>query len=272
MSKLKVLIVSQEINPFLPKSELSVASKKIPQAIQDLGKEVRLFMPRFGSINERRHQLHEVIRLSGLNLVINDTDHPLIIKVASVPGARMQTYFIDSESYFKRKATLVDENEAQFEDNDERSMFFARGVLETVKKLGWKPDIIHCHGYFSSLVPLYIKKYYGDDPHYENAKIVTSLYDTEFDGAWNKEMASKLTMDGFAKEDISNLEDPTYINLCKESLSLSDGVVYGSENISEELKQYVNSLNVETLNHGGDEINGKHFSEFYDKIAAEVLT
>lgn len=157
MEKKKVLFISQEISPFLPKSEVCLSARGIAQGIQESGKEIRVFTPRFGVINERRHQLHEVIRLSGMNLIIDDTDHPLIIKVASISQARMQVYFIDNEEYFKRKNTVVDENEVEYADNDERSMFFCRGVLETVKKLGWQPDVIHCSGWMTALMPMYLK-------------------------------------------------------------------------------------------------------------------
>lgn len=158
MKNTKVLFISQEITPYLPESEMALIGRNLPQGIQERGKEIRTFMPRYGCINERRNQLHEVIRLSGMNLVIDDTDHPLIIKVASIQSARMQVYFIDNEDYFHRKFTLSDENNAFFEDNDERSIFFARGVLETVKKLRWAPDLIHCHGWISAFVPILVKR------------------------------------------------------------------------------------------------------------------
>ncbi len=160
MEKKKILFISQEISPFLPKSEISNTARSLAQGIQEAGKEIRVFMPRFGVINERRHQLHEVIRLSGMNLIIDDADHPLIIKVASISSARMQVYFIDNDEFFKRKNTLVDDSKKEHKDNDERSIFFNRGVLETVKKLGWQPDVIHCSGWMTSLMPLYIKHIY----------------------------------------------------------------------------------------------------------------
>ena len=163
MVKKRILYVSQEITPYLPENDLSKTARFLPQAMNESGIEVRLFMPRFGCINERRHQLHEVIRLSGMNLIVNDIDQPLIIKVASIPQARMQVYFIDNEEYFKRKFTTVDKNEKFYDDNDERALFFCRGVIESVKKLGWSPDVIHCNGWFTSLVPMYIKKLYYDD-------------------------------------------------------------------------------------------------------------
>jgi len=171
MESKKVLFVSQEITPYLPETELSLIGRTLPQAIQETGKEIRTFMPKYGSINERRNQLHEVIRLSGMNLIIDDTDHPLIIKVASIQAARMQVYFIDNEDYFNRKQAVIDSKGKFFEDNDERMIFFARGVLETVRKLRWSPDLVHCHGWFTSLVPLYLKNAYREDPLFADSKV-----------------------------------------------------------------------------------------------------
>src|SRR5574344_470161 len=172
MDVVKVLYVPQEIFPYLPASEVSTISRELPQAIQEQGREIRTFMPKYGCINERRNQLHEVIRLSGMNLIIDDTDHPLIIKVASIQSARMQVYFIDNEDYFENREILADANGEEYDDNEERSIFFIRGVMETIKKLRWVPDIIHCHGWFSALAPLYIKKGYKDDPCFKNTKVV----------------------------------------------------------------------------------------------------
>ena len=181
MKQAKVLFISQEITPYLPESEMSMIGRYLPQGIQEKGREIRTFMPKYGSINERRNQLHEVIRLSGMNLIIDDTDHPLIIKVASIQSARMQVYFIDNEDYFHRKYVLKDDKDEFFEDNDERAIFFARGVLETVRKLRWSPDIVHCHGWITSLIPLYLKRTFMDDPLYNNSKIIYSVYNDAFD-------------------------------------------------------------------------------------------
>ena len=181
-TKTKILYVSQEILPFTPETPTAQQSRSLPQAVHEGGKETRIFMPRYGKINERRHQLHEVIRLSGMNLIIDDTDHPLIIKVASIPQIRLQVYFIDNQEFFHRKAMFHDEDNTMFPDNDMRMIFFTKGVLETVKKLGWTPDIIHCHGWFTSLMPLYVKQLYKRDPHFADTKIVTSLYEDVFDG------------------------------------------------------------------------------------------
>ena len=159
MDAKKILFIAQEITPYLPESEIATICRNLPQGIQERGREIRTFMPKFGSINERRNQLHEVIRLSGMNLIIDDTDHPLIIKVASIQAARMQVYFIDNEDFFQRKHTISDDDGNEYEDNDDRSIFYVRGVLETVKKLRWCPDVIHCHGWMTALAPLYIKNF-----------------------------------------------------------------------------------------------------------------
>ncbi len=266
MKKTRVLYVSQEITPFLPKSEVSEVSRNLPQGIHEKGKEIRVFMPKYGSINERRHQLHEVIRLSGMNLVVNDTDHPLIIKVASIPTARMQVYFIDNEDYFQRKAVLQDKDEAYFDDNDERSMFFCRGVLETVRKLGWAPDVIHCHGWFTALMPLYIKKYYNDDPHFADAKVVYSAYNSDFQGSYDEKLVGKLEMDGFEKEDISELEDPNILNLNKIAFRYSDAIVEGSEALPENITEAVKDSEKATLEYCDPSACVKAYSDFYDEI------
>ena len=196
MSKARILYVSQHLVPFLPETPMSSISRHLPQGAHDKGREIRVFMPRFGKINERRHQLHEVIRLSGMNLNVDDVDHPLIIKVASIPTARMQVYFIDNDDLFKRKAVLHDAKDKLFEDSDVRAIFFVRGVLETVRKLGWAPDVIHCHGWMANLLPLYLKSNYADDPYFANSKIVCSIYDEGFEGSLDPRMSEKIALDG----------------------------------------------------------------------------
>ena len=235
MEKKRVLYISQEIAPFLPHSDIATTTRKLPQGIQEGGKEIRAFMPRYGCINERRHQLHEVIRLSGMNLIINDVDHPLIIKVASVPQAKIQVYFIDNEDFFTRKATVKSDKGDYFDDNDERAMFFGRGVLETVKKLGWKPDIINCHGWMTALTPLYIKKLYHNDQHFADAKVVYSVYDNGFNKNWDSNFYEKLKFDGFEEEDIHDLKDVDFVTLTKKAIQVSDGVIQGSGQIDKEI-------------------------------------
>ena len=185
MNGKRILFVSSELVPYLPENQVSLMSYESPRVVNSNGGQIRIFMPRYGNINERRHQLHEVIRLSGMNLVINDMDMPLIIKVASIPKERIQVYFIDNEEYFKRKATFFDADGKLFDDNDERAIFFAKGVVETVKKLNWAPDVIHVHGWMASLLPIYLRTYYKDEPIFADAKIVTSVYEQGFEGNLN---------------------------------------------------------------------------------------
>lgn len=270
MKSIKVLFVSQEITPYLPETNISVISRNLPQGIQERGKEIRTFMPRWGCINERRNQLHEVIRLSGMNLVINDTDHPLIIKVASIQSARMQVYFIDNEDYFHRKQILRDEKKKFFADNDERAIFFARGVLETVKKLRWAPDIVHCHGWFTSFVPMLVKRTYKEDPVFSKAKVIFSLYNDSFDNALDTNLKSKLKLEGITKKDIDLLKTTDYESITQFALNYSDGIVFGDEEINKSLVEHINSLKKPVLSIPNkenyiDDING-----FYDKILNEA--
>ena len=192
----KILVISSEVVPYLPQTEKAVNSFSVSRKINANGGMTRIFMPKYGMINERRHQLHEVIRLSGMNMIINDLYMPLIIKVASIPKERMQVYFIDNEEYFKRKELLFDKDEKLLKDNDERMIFFTKGVIETVKKLNWTPDIIHLHGWFASLFPLYLKKLYSDDPVFDKSKIVSSIYSKSFDGGLSKDITEKIEFDG----------------------------------------------------------------------------
>lgn len=266
MEKSRVLFVSQEIQPFLPESEISKKVRHLPQGIQEAGKEIRIFMPRYGCINERRHQLHEVIRLSGMNLIINDTDHPLIIKVASVPAAKMQVYFIDNEEYFKRKAVHHKDSGKFFDDNDERAIFFSRGVLETVKKLGWKPDVIHCHGWMTAFTPLYTRKMYGDDPHFSDAKIVYSIYDKSFEGNLDKNLIEKLRFDGFLDEDIEMTSATDSDTLHKLAINMADAIVYGSEEISADVIAHAEASGKPILEYQGKEAYVEAYSEFYDQV------
>ncbi len=266
MEKKRVLFVSQEITPYLPETEISKISRELPQGIQERGKEIRTFMPQFGCINERRNQLHEVIRLSGMNLIIDDTDHPLIIKVASIQSARMQVYFIDNEDYFQRKAVLQDEDGKYFKDNDERAIFFARGVLETVQKLRWSPDVIHCHGWFTGLVPLYVKKSFKDNPLFQNTKIVYSVYDDVVDHKLDPKLKQKTLHNGIANGDVTQITEPTLENLTKLAIDYSDGVIRGSEKINDNVDKYINETGKPNLEYHNNETYIDAYSEFYDKI------
>ncbi|MCC4211754.1 glycogen/starch synthase [Leeuwenhoekiella parthenopeia] len=263
MKDKRILYVSSEVIPYLPETEIASMSFEVPQMVNSKGGQIRIFMPRYGNINERRHQLHEVIRLSGMNLVINDFDMPLIIKVASIPKERIQVYFIDNEEYFKRKATFTDEDGNLFPDNDERAIFFAKGVVETVKKLNWAPDIIHVHGWLASLLPLYLKQYYASEPLFKQSKIVTSVYNTGFDDTLNEQLIDKIAFDGIDKGDISELEKPTYVNLMKVAVKNSDAAIIGSANLDEELAKYLNVTKIPVLPFKKKEEFAQAYEEFY---------
>jgi starch synthase len=264
--KAKILYISQEIFPYLPESEVSKISRFLPQGIQEKGREIRTFMPRYGCVNERRNQLHEVIRLSGMNLIINDMDHPLIIKVASIQSARMQVYFIDNEDYFQRKHTLTDENGEAFEDNDERAIFFSKGVLETVKKLRWSPDLIHCHGWFTAFAPLMIKKAYADDPLFAHSKVIFSLYNEGFSKPMSENVRKKVLMEGISKKDVEILREPTYENLIKLAVNFSDGVVLGSPTVNNQVLEHINTAKKPLLPYQDSENYIDIYDEFYNQI------
>jgi len=271
MKKKKVLFISQEISPYLEESELATIGRHLPQGIQEKGREIRTFMPKFGCINERRNQLHEVIRLSGMNLVIDDNDHPLIIKVGSIQQARLQVYFIDSEDFFERKAIFHDKKTGNFfKDNDERAIFFARGVLETVKKLGWVPDIIHCHGWMTSLIPLYVRTSYSKDPVFENAKIIYSLYDNEFKGELNKNLVKKAYMDGMEDEKTKDFSDTCFTGLNKAAMNASDAVIKASKDIHKDLQKHFDEFSKPKLDYQDPENYVDVYSDFYDEIFENV--
>ncbi len=264
--KLRVLFVTQEITPYLPETELSVISRYLPQGIQERGCEIRTFMPKFGSINERRNQLHEVIRLSGMNLVIDDTDHPLVIKVASIQPARMQVYFIDNDDFFSRKFGLSDKGK-EFVDNDERAIFYSRGVVETVKKLGWSPDIIHCHGWFTALIPFFMKKLFYNEPIFENGfKTIYSVYDDKFSKPLDTNLPNKLIEKGIFPEDVAHLIEPNWENLTKFAIDYSDGVIVGTNSLNENIASYVEQSKKPFLKYQNTENYVDKYHEFYGKL------
>jgi starch synthase len=243
MKDKRILYVSSEVVPYLAENEVSLMSYDVPKMINDQGGQIRIFMPRYGNINERRHQLHEVIRLSGMNLVVNDLDMPLIIKVASIPKERIQVYFIDNDEYFKRKSTFADEDGVMYPDNDERAIFFAKGVVETVKKLNWVPDIIHVHGWLASMLPVYMKHYYKNEALFSETKIVTSVYASSFSETLDVEMINKVKFDGVPHEAIADLEVPNYDNVLKTAVLNSDAVIIASNNLSPSLTKFIESSN-----------------------------
>jgi starch synthase len=242
----------------------------LPQGIQERGKEIRTFMPKFGVINERRNQLHEVIRLSGMNLIIDNNDHPLIIKVASIQSARMQVYFIDNQEYFERKHILTDKKGVHFTDNDERAIFFCRGVIETVKKLGWSPDIVHLHGWMTSLTALYLKKSFKDNPLFADTKIVYSVYDDEFPNTLHKDFSKKVIHEGIDKTDVELYKNPTFVNISKLAIDLADGVIKGSPKINAEIEKHIKKSGKPVLEYKNEDEYIDAYSDFYDAVLEEV--
>ena len=264
----KILYVCQEITPYLPETEGSRLCRALTQAMQEHGNEIRTFMPRYGCINERRHQLHEVIRLSGMNLIIDDNDHQLIIKVASIPAARVQIYFIDNDDYFSRKAVLADAEGNYFPDNDERAIFFARGVLETVKKLRWTPTVVHCHGWLASVVPVYLKRIFADDPIFRDVKIVVSLYDDSFPGELEREFRTKIAHEGVKDKNLSILEAPSYENLCRFVMEYADGIILASDAVTPEIIELVRNSGKPLLEYQSPDAEDffDNYNRFYDSI------
>ena len=266
LMKLKVLFVTQEIAPYVPENEMSLACRKLPQGIQELGNEVRIFMPKFGVINERRNQLHEVIRLSGMNLVINDADHPLIIKVASIQPIRMQVYFIDNEDLFQKKYMVTDKSEDNF-TADEKSIFYSKGVVETVKKLGWAPNIVHCHGWFSAIFPFMMRKVYKYDPLFaNNCKVVYTIYNDSFTGSIDKDFARKLIEKEVTMADLERIQEPTWENLTKFAIDYSDGIILGSNDINPEIIEYIKQSGKPMMEYSENDKLAENCNNFYTTV------
>ena len=258
MGKKRILYISQEISPYTKENKRSKFCMNLPQFVQENDNDIRIFMPKFGTINERRHQLHEVIRLSGMNLIIDDFDHQLIIKVASIQQSRMQVYFIDNEEYFPKRHYLNDLEGNFMKNNDERMMFFCKGVIETVKKLGWAPDIIHCNGWFTSLVPMYIKKLYFKDPLFSNTKIYYTVFDNSFNGDLNNLLSEKLLFENLQNNDVKMIDEPTFENLNRFAISNSDAVVQGSKKLNKNILNYIQKNRIPLLTKtGGDNFEEK---------------
>ncbi len=270
MAKTKLLFITHEMSPFLELSKISEITRHLPQAMQDKGFEIRILMPRFGNINERRNRLHEVIRLSGMNIIINDNDNPLIIKVASIPAARMQVYFLDNEEYFQRKYVFRDNNNKFYADNDERTIFFCKGALETVKKLGWSPDVVHCHGWMSALVPAYLKTLYKDDPTFKNSKVVYSVYEDDFSEKLSEQFASKAVMNGMLPEHTSAFKPADITALNIGALTYSDAVVLGSETINADVLKFVKKAAKPTLEYSSTS-DYENYYNLYEEITNDEL-
>ncbi|MCG9911237.1 MAG: glycogen/starch synthase [Flavobacteriales bacterium] len=271
MEKSRVLYITHEMVPYMQsETDLAKASRELPQGMQEKGWEIRNFMPRFGCINERRHQLHEVIRLSGMNIIVNDTDQPLIIKVASIPTGRIQVYFIDNEEFFQRKHVLTDENDTFFADNDERSIFFCKGVLETVKKLGWSPDVVHCHGWMSALVPYYLKTVFKNDPVFSGAKIVFSMYeDDRFGGKLHKDYVAKAS-EGITGNSLTSVgNSPTFSSVLKGGIEYADAVITTGNFKDKEVLKFIKDSGKPMMETSLGENYVDDFYNFYNEILQE---
>ena len=268
MSKKKVLIVTQEMQPYTALSEISEIARKLPQFVQENGMEIRVLMPRFGTINERRHRLHEVVRLSGMNIIVDDDDFPLIIKVASLPEARMQVYFLDNEDFFQRKAIFKDEDDKLFEDNADRMIFFCKGVIETVKKFGWPPDIIHCHGWMTSLIPLYLKTAYRNEPLFHGSKVVYSVYNSDVAKEFHDSFISKASINNLTEDDLKAYQNGDAISLHKGATTFADGFVIGSENLDPSVEAELSGSETPSTSYIGKE-DLPAYVDFYNTLLTE---
>ena len=267
MEAKKILFINQEIMPYVPESEMSSLGRNIPQVIQEKGYEIRTFMPKWGNINERRGQLHEVIRLSRMMLIIDETDHPLIIKVASIPATRIQVYFIDNEDYFTKRLMARDENGKEYSDNGERAIFFARGVLETVKKLRWVPDIIHCQGWMCSVIPLYIKKAYQDEPSFANTKIVTSLFSEQLNDGLGERFKSSINFRDVKSELLDAYgKDFGFAELQKLAIDYSDGIIQVGNDVNLDFVKYAEEKGMPMIASPAEEDMGQVLDDFYNKV------
>ena len=272
MEKKKVLIVTQEMEPFTELNELAEIARKLPEYVQGKGMEIRVLMPKYGVINERRHRLHEVVRLSGMNIIVDDDDFPLIIKVASIPKARVQVYFLDNEDFFKRKFLYEDEAGKPFEDNPDRMIFFCKGVIETVKKFGWPPDVVHCHGWMTSLIPAYLRNAYKTEALFQNSKIVYSVYDhNAADNLYAENFLTKASINDMEEEDLLPYQNGSGINLHKGAAAFSDGIIYNNGAVNKKtLKDMEIEKDMPMLDYKDIEDVCPAYVAFYDQLVAEV--
>lgn len=265
MSKYRVLYVASEINPFLQTSEVADFVRKLPQAMQEKGMEIRILVPRFGIINERKNRLHEVVRLSGINIPVGDEEKPLIIKVASIPNAKLQVYFIDNEDYFHRKSVFHDKENKFYADNDERAIFFCKGVIETVRKLGWSPDIVHCNDWITSFIPLYLKTTYKNDPLFKSTKTVFTIYENSFTHKFKDDIMSKVKMLDIEDNMLGSLKTADYEGFIKMGMEFSDAVIVAGENKKlDGLFKNMKEKKVETI--GKDEDYTESYYNLYNEL------
>lgn len=266
-----MLIVTQEMQPYTAPTEISEVSRKLPQFIQENGMEIRILMPRFGAINERRHRLHEVVRLSGMNIIVEDDDYPLVIKVASLPEGRMQVYFLDNDDFFRRKHIFLDEQDQPFTDNADRMVFFCKGVIETVKKFGWSPDIVHCHGWMTSLVPLYMKTAYRSEPLFQHSKVVYSVYNEPMGKTLEDSFLSKALINNLGAEDLKAYQNGAGITLQRGAMIYADAVVQGSPELERSIQDYLLQIEKPFLPYPGEKYL-ESILEFYQSLFLEKVS
>ena len=235
-AKKRILFIANEMSPYLELTEFSEIVNRLAIKSNDSGFEVRCIMPRFGVINERRHRLHEVVRLSGINVSVDNDDLPLQIKVASLPNARLQIYFLDNEDLFKRKYIFTDENEKWYDDNDLRTVFFCKGALETVKKFGWPPDIIHCSGWMTGLIPAYLKTVYKKEPVFSHSKVVFTIGPTVFKEKLGAQFLKKALIHPSIKEkDLEPFKEANNTAMYRGGATYADAITFGAEKIEKKL-------------------------------------
>lgn len=267
MGKGRILFVSQEIMPFLPENEISYLGRYLPSYVQEKGREIRVFMPRFSSVNERKNQLHEVIRLSGMNLIVNNADHQLIIKVGSIPTARMQVYFIDNEEYFTLHKGFYDDKGKFCADNDERMLFFGRGTLEAVRKLAWQPHLIHFTGWFSCMIPFYLRRINKENAFFSGTKTVFTLCNDSFKGDFGSEMERKLKADGATAKDLRLFENLDYNTLTKAAITYAHGIVVASPDVDPELLAFARENKKNIVDYNPDKaVFYEQINKLYDTI------
>ena len=269
MSKKRVLFVTQEMKPYTALGQISELVRTLPQAAQSDGMEIRILMPRYGTINERRHRLHEVVRLSGMNIIVDDEDFPLIIKVASLPGARMQVYFLDNEEFFKRKQIFTDDKEKPFKDNSDRMIFFCKGVIETVKKFGWPPDVIHLNGWMTSLIPLYLKTVYKNEPLFKNSNVLYSVYGNEMEKHMTNNFHTKARINNLTEEDIANYVDGDNVLLDQGGIEHADSLVHGLTDLDDSLMELIRKADKPTFEHMKDATEAADYINFYHSLMGD---
>lgn len=267
MAKGRILFVNQEIVPFSPENEMGTMGRYLPAKVQEMGREIRVFMPKFCDVNDRKHQLHEVIRLSGMNLIVNNCDRQLIIKVGSIPSARMQVYFIDNEEYIIKGDSMLNAKKQPLADTDERLLFFGRGTLEAVRKLAWQPHLINFSGWLSSMIPFYLRRINKENAFFSGTKMVITLMDDKFNGPIGGDLERKMKTDNATAKDLRLYGETNYLGLMKAAITYSHGVIIGSPKVHPELVAYAKENKRHVLDYieDRDEFYAR-INKFYDSI------